>query len=120
FALIPGLDIEPSDVTTEVVNFYKVSTPYGRFDSTSRLLTILCDTEGASIFYSYDRDGAWLPYSTPIAIEGNRTVYAKATRDGWNDSDMAPIVISDVKCAGVTFGDYDGHNVSLSTTENGA
>ncbi|MDE6290721.1 MAG: chitobiase/beta-hexosaminidase C-terminal domain-containing protein, partial [Muribaculaceae bacterium] len=119
FALIPDLDIEPSGIVTRVIDSFKAATPYGDFNAGTRMLTILCDTEDASIFYSYDRNEDWIPYTGPIAIEGNRTVYAKATRDGWNDSEIADIVISDVKCAGVSI-DYKGHNVTLKTDEEGA
>ncbi len=119
FALIPGLDIDPSDVAELTVDSYIVATPYGEFDTDSRMLTILCDTEDASIFYSFDREGDWQPHSTPIAIEGNGIVYAIATRDGWNDSAVAEIEISDMQCAPVSIS-YNGRYVRLETEEAGA
>lgn len=119
FAYIPDLDIEPSDITTYVVDSYKVSTPYGEFDSLSRLLTIICDTEESSIFYSFDRHGEWMPYGTTVRIDGNGTVYAKATRDGYKDSEIGEITVSDVKCAPVSIS-YNGHYVKIDATEPGA
>ncbi|MDE5872157.1 MAG: chitobiase/beta-hexosaminidase C-terminal domain-containing protein, partial [Muribaculaceae bacterium] len=113
---IPGLSIAPSDIVTLTVDSYKTATPAGTFNSSTRLLTITCATEGATILYTFDREGEWTPYTEPIAIDGNVTVYAKATRDGYNDSDIAEIVISDMKCAGVSFS-YNGRYLRIETGE---
>ncbi|MDE6194662.1 MAG: chitobiase/beta-hexosaminidase C-terminal domain-containing protein [Muribaculaceae bacterium] len=119
-AWVEGSDIEPSAIAEYIIDSYKVSTPYGRFDSASRMLTIECATEVAKIFHAFSQDtDEWIEYSTPISITNNCTVYAKATRDGWNDSDMATIEVSEMQCAGVST-DYHGHYVSLKTAESGA
>lgn len=118
-AFLQGSDIEPSAIVELIVDSYKTATPTGTFDSASRLLTITCATEGASILYTFDREGEWTPYTGPIAVDGNVTVYAKATRDGYNDSEITEIVISDVKCAGVSF-IYNGRYLRIETEEPGA
>ncbi|MDE6562013.1 MAG: chitobiase/beta-hexosaminidase C-terminal domain-containing protein [Muribaculaceae bacterium] len=118
-AYIPGLDIDPSDVVTYKVDSYRVSSPVGVFDSSSRILTLSCNTEGASIFYSFDKEVEWNPYTGPVVIDGNCTVYAKATLPDFNDSDIAEIVISDIRCAGVSFS-YNGRYMQIATTEPNA
>lgn len=116
FALIPGLDIEPSDIVTYVVDSYKVATPYGEFDPESRLLRIKCATAGAAISYTFDRAGEWTPYTDPISITRNRIVYARASFDGYNDSEIGEITVSNVKCAPVSIS-YNGRYVSIVATE---
>ena len=96
FAFIPGLDIEPSAVTTKVVDSYKVAAPRGSFDASTRMLTIGCDTDDARIFYAFDPSEDWTEYSAPIAITRNCIVYAKATRDGYNDSEIAEIQVTEL------------------------
>lgn len=108
-----------SEVAEYIIDSYKVATPTGEFDSQTRKLTLLCETEDAKIFYALTDGGAWTVYSTPITIDGNRTVYAKATLDGYNDSDVAEIVVSDVKCSPVSI-DYNGRYVTLTSGDSGA
>lgn len=108
-----------SEVAEYTIDSYKVATPTGEFDSQTRKLTLLCETEDAKIFYALTDGGAWTVYSTPITIDGNRTVYAKATLDGYNDSDVAEIVVSDVKCSPVSI-DYNGRYVTLTSGDSGA
>lgn len=118
-AFVPNSDINPSDVVTFVVNSFYVDTPYGKFNSESRMLVINCDTDGASIYYSFDREGEWQLYTAPIQIAENGIVYAMATLDGYNDSKVAEIVISDMKCASVSIS-YQGRYVTLETKEPNA
>ncbi|MDE6511399.1 MAG: chitobiase/beta-hexosaminidase C-terminal domain-containing protein, partial [Muribaculaceae bacterium] len=96
FALIPGLDIEPSDIVTHVVNSFKVKEPTGSFNAETRELTLSCETDNARIFYSFVADGDWTEYTGPISITRNRTVYAKATLEGWNDSEVTPIHVNEL------------------------
>ncbi|MDE6549218.1 MAG: chitobiase/beta-hexosaminidase C-terminal domain-containing protein [Muribaculaceae bacterium] len=102
-----------------VVDSYKVATPTGVFNFESSVLTLSCVTDGASIFYSFDKEGEWKPYNGPIALDGNCTVYAKATLPDFNDSDIAEIVVSDIRCAGVSFS-YNGRYLQIATSEPNA
>ena len=95
-AFVPGLDIPPSGVSQLVVDSYKTATPTGVFDMASRTVTLLCATEGASLSYTLDREGEWIAYTAPIAITRNCNLYAKASFEGYNDSDIAEIVITEL------------------------
>lgn len=53
------------------------------------MVTIACDTEGASIVYSLDGGETWLPYDGEFSITESCTVKAKATKDGMADSEVA-------------------------------
>ena len=46
----------------------------------TQVVTLTCETEGATISYSYDQS-EWVAYS-PITINETKTIYAKATKDG--------------------------------------
>ena len=46
----------------------------------TQVVTLTCETEGATIYYSYDQS-EWVAYS-PITINETKTIYAKATKDG--------------------------------------
>jgi len=47
---------------------------------------INCATEGASITYRLDKNGRWLLYHEPFAIQKGTTVKAQAIRLGWKPS----------------------------------
>ncbi|MBD5356677.1 MAG: hypothetical protein HDR88_06695, partial [Bacteroides sp.] len=105
-----------SEVVSQVVNSVKTATPYGQFDTETKLLTLKCDTEGAVISYSYSRNGSWTVYSEPILIEDNRTVYAKAEAPDYIESDVAEILVSEFKCASVVIS-YNGRYMTMTTEE---
>ena len=50
-------------------------------------VSINCSTPGAIIYYStISENGAWVPYSGPITVEENMTIWAYAELEGCNDS----------------------------------
>lgn len=53
------------------------------------MVTIACDTEGASIVYSTDGTEPSIPYAEAFPITETCTVKAKATKDGMADSPLA-------------------------------
>ena len=63
-----------------------VATPVINF--TDPVVTITCATSGASIYYSYN-NSTWQRYAGNIILLESKTVYAKATKAGWNDSSVA-------------------------------
>lgn len=63
-----------------------VATPVIYF--TDPVVTITCATSGAAIYYSYD-NSTWNRYAGNIILLESKTIYAKATKAGWNDSIVA-------------------------------
>jgi hypothetical protein len=50
-------------------------------------VSINCSTPGAIIYYStISENGPWVPYSSPITVEENMTIWAYAVLEGCNDS----------------------------------
>ncbi len=54
----------------------------------SKSVEISCATDGATIKYSYD-NANWTDYTTALNITETKTVYAKATKSGYTDSEVA-------------------------------
>ena len=59
----------------------------GTYSSTQNV-TITCATQGATILYSTDGEN-FTEYTAPISVSETSTLYAKATKDGYNDSEVA-------------------------------
>ncbi len=50
-------------------------------------VNINCSTPGANIYYStISENGPWIPYSSPITVDENMTIWAYAELEGCNDS----------------------------------
>ena len=64
-------------------------------------VSINCSTPGANIYYStISENGPWVPYSSPITVDENMTIWAYAELEGCNDS---PVVSAEyVIQAGLT------------------
>ncbi|MBR3493573.1 MAG: choice-of-anchor J domain-containing protein, partial [Bacteroidales bacterium] len=64
-------------------------------------VNINCSTPGANIYYStISENGPWIPYSSPITVDENMTIWAYAELEGCNDS---PVVSAEyVIQAGLT------------------
>ena len=52
-------------------------------------VTISCSTEDATILYKTTADGEWQTYEAPIDVNETSTIWAKATKDGLDDSSVA-------------------------------
>ena len=53
-------------------------------------VSINCDTEEATIFYSTDSEnGPWSSYTGAITVNENMTIWAYATKEGYNDSPVS-------------------------------
>jgi hypothetical protein len=55
-------------------------------------VTITCNTEGATIYYSLEsEEGPWTEYEGSILIDENMTIWAYATMEGYNDSPVVSV-----------------------------
>ena len=63
-------------------------TPAAGTYTGTQTVTIECETVGATILYKIG-DGEYQTYTAPIKINESCTITAKATKDGWNDSEEA-------------------------------
>ena len=61
-------------------------TPAAGTYTGTQTVTIECETVGAAILYKIG-DGEYQTYTAPIEINESCTITAKATKDGWNDSE---------------------------------
>ena len=71
----------------ETVATPTISPASGTYTGT-QTVTIECDTEGATIMYKIG-DGEYQPYNGSIEVTESCTITAKATKAGWNDSEVA-------------------------------
>ena len=65
-----------------------VATPTFSYDDVKNELSVSCTTDGAEISVMVDND-PWAPYESAIDVTSVYTVIAKATKDGWKDSEPA-------------------------------
>ena len=109
-----------SDVTFEHPVVQTVATPTFAPEAgtyyEAQNVTIACETEGATIYYTLDGTDPTVEsavYSTPIAIAETTTVKAFAVKEGMNDSEIAAAEY--VITAAPTAKDYTliTHNVAL-------
>ncbi len=104
-------------VTNPVIN---VATTFDGSSSTTA--TITCETEGATIYYSYDNT-TWQTYTDPLTITSTTTIYAKAVKDS-NESETVSktttmtVATPTISVAGGTYN--AAQTVTLSTTTTGA
>ena len=66
-------------------------TPAAGTYTGTQTVTIECETVGATILYKIG-DGEYQTYTAPIKINESCTITAKATKDGWNDSEETTAV----------------------------
>ncbi len=52
-------------------------------------VAIECDTDGATILYKTAEEGEWQTYSAAIPVSTTTTIWAKATNNGMDDSEVA-------------------------------
>ena len=70
-----------------------ISAPTTFFRNTE--VSITCETEGASIYYSFD-NSSWNEYTEPLTIAATSTIYAKAVKDS-KESTVAEFTSTRVK-----------------------
>lgn len=63
-------------------------TPAAGTYTGTQTVTIKCETDGATIYYKIG-DGEYQPYNGSIEVAESCTITAKATKDGWYDSEEA-------------------------------
>jgi len=69
-------------------------------------VTLVCDTDGASIGYRLD-NGNWKVYSRPFIPHQGATISAKAVRYGWQESGVAEATVESGEWVGVDLHDPD-------------
>ncbi len=88
-------DETSSDVATAHYTIAQpVATPTfsvaaGTYD-TAQAVEISCATDGATIYYSFDNED-WTEYTEALNIAEDKTVYAKAEKDGMAQSEVASV-----------------------------
>jgi len=68
----------------------KTATPtFGHAETSgeNKHVTIRCATEGASIAYRIGEDGSWKLYTKSVTLKAGESLYSKACRIGFKDSD---------------------------------
>ena len=58
-----------------------------------------CETKDATIFYSFNKENGFNAYTGPFAVNAATTVYAYASKSGFEDSAIAELEIAQTKCA---------------------
>ena len=116
---------EPNEETVANPTF---SPPEGTYTSAQNV-TISCATSGATIYYSTDGSTPSTQYTVPVNIASTATLKAKATKEGWTDSQIASasytINITPDTVATPTFSPPGGtytsaQNVTISCSTPGA
>ncbi len=64
-------------------------TPAAGTYNEAQNVTVTCATEEASIFYKLTENGDWTEYTAAIPVATTTTIWAKATKEGMVDSDVA-------------------------------
>ena len=88
---------EGGDLPTPTV-IAPVFTPAGGTYAAAQQVTLSCPTAEATIYVSGESDnGPWTVYTTAIAVEQDTTLWAYATKEGFNDSPVvsATYIIND-------------------------
>ncbi|MCH8216106.1 MAG: sulfatase [Planctomycetes bacterium] len=60
------------------------------------LARILCESEGASIAYRISGEKTWRLYTTPVVLEGVRSIAAQAIRYGWTKSGIVELRVKPI------------------------
>lgn len=65
------------------------SIPIISYDSSSKTVTITCNTENSSIVYKIGSDGRYQPYSTSFVLDKSSVIYAFGKSEELGDSNIA-------------------------------
>ena len=100
----------------------KCATPVISFNNATSMVTITCDTEGSTIYYTTngnDPTASSTPYNnTPFSVSSTTTVKAIATHATKDPSAVAELVISQV--ATPTIQNNGSNAISITTETSGA
>ena len=90
-----------SGTTSRYCSFPRVSTPSISFNSSTNTVTITCSTSGANIYYRKGASGSYTRYSGSFTIGETTTIYAYATRSGYEQSSTMSrtCTVTTPKCA---------------------
>ncbi len=105
-----------SETSSFNIDWFKVETPVLSINGNT--LTMSCGTPGAVIYYEYD-DIPTLKstvYNGPITLVDNRTIFAIAVKENFNDSEMAGATPDIFVCTEPTFA-YNGRYLQVETGE---
>lgn len=63
--------------------------PNGNTYAGEQSVSLSCGVEGASVQYRQNPNDDWMDYTQPILVDRDMTIWAKATKEGYNDSEEA-------------------------------
>ena len=92
FLLVKSIEFYAPEGTSTTVATPTISGQTPFYASTE--VSIACSTTGASIQYSLDDGANWTAYSDPFTLTETKTVKAKATKSGSNDSEVASMTFT--------------------------
>lgn len=106
----------PSQVTTFVVDWFKVSNV--TFAQNGYIISLSTSTSDATIRYALlDGEAAEQTYNTPLTLTGDCTIEAYAVREGYNNSDTTQFVFkADSVTVAAPVIASNGAKVCISTT----
>ncbi|MCM1489699.1 MAG: chitobiase/beta-hexosaminidase C-terminal domain-containing protein, partial [Muribaculum sp.] len=96
-AVLPGLDLDPSEVAIDSISSYVVLPPSVSIGDNGTTITLTANTEGSSLWYAIDDSNTenFRGYESPFEMTGNGTIYAQGRKDGWFDSSVVVTTIND-------------------------
>lgn len=96
-AVLPGLDLDPSEVALDSISSYVVLPPSVSIGDNGTTITLTANTEGSSLWYAIDDSNTenFREYESPFEMTGNGTIYAQGRKDGWFDSSVVVTTIND-------------------------
>lgn len=106
----------PSAVVTTVVDWMQAETPSFSFDEGSNLLTLVCNTPGATIHYEIgdaQPTVASAVYTAPLTLTDNRVVRAIAVAPLFNDSEVGEYKPDAFTCDAPVLA-FDGRHLTMT------
>ncbi len=79
---------EPAEAQYVLTPLAPTFNPVGGPYTGTQTVTIECGTTGATLSYKLG-DGDWTAYTEPVEVSATTTLYAKAHKDNWTDSESS-------------------------------